>query len=106
MGVARGKAAYWEQKGLDHTFHPEQHGGVRYHTLPHADRIQLYWACYLMWNEEPALTDEQVVNELRLQGHTWLVPGIRGAGAKRTNLILKIGIVPGGCGAGAPQGSE
>eukprot|EP00808_Paulinella_micropora_P014150 g60561.t1 len=37
--------------------------------------VALEWACFYMWREEPALTDEQIVDFLQQQGWTWLVPG-------------------------------
>eukprot|EP00808_Paulinella_micropora_P001998 g4289.t1 len=56
-------------------------------TLEWPDQIALEWACFNMWREEPALTDEQIVDFLRQQGWTWLVPGSHGAGAKRKARI-------------------
>eukprot|EP00808_Paulinella_micropora_P019481 g65235.t1 len=55
---------------------PDAHGGRRYSTLEWPDQIALEWACFYMWREEPALTDEQIVDFLRQQGWTW-IPGSR-----------------------------
>eukprot|EP00808_Paulinella_micropora_P030557 g74766.t1 len=67
-----------------------------------------------MWREEPALTDEQIVDFLRQQGWTWLVPGSHAVCANKIplglstwmNRILKTGTAVGRGTAGVRLGTE